>query len=164
MQFIKAKQAYPLLAGVGLALVGVWLWQQVWPPVREVVEPPPVVIPPLPRELAVPPPNPQGQAGTLRVGNRTDRPVRVIVWHRPQSKPGWEANEPMHWDFAPGEGGTGGLILSLPDRQVAVQPGDVVFAFATDGSRVYWGPNVVGETSAPFWDKDRQEWSAILQP
>ncbi len=164
MQFIKAKQAYPLLAGVVLALVGVWLWQQVWTPTREVPEPPPVVIPPLPRELPVLPPNPQGQAGLLRVGNRTDRPVRVIVWLRSQAKASWETHEPLHWDFAPGEGGTGGLILSLPDRQVTLQPGDIVFAFATDGSRAYWGPNVVGETTAPFWDPDRKEWSAILQP
>ncbi|NJK59089.1 MAG: hypothetical protein HC918_00755 [Oscillatoriales cyanobacterium SM2_1_8] len=164
MQFIKAKQAYPLLAGAGLALLGLWLWQQVWPPVRTVPEPLPVVIPPLPPKLPLPAPNPEARAGFLRVGNRTDRPVRVIVWVRPQPAPNLTTHEPLHWDFAPGEGGTGGLILSLPEGQVTVQPGDVVFAFATDGSRAYWGPNLVGETPAPFWDRDRQEWSAILQP
>jgi hypothetical protein len=92
------------------------------------------------------------------VGNRTEHSVRVVVLSRTLQI------EPLNWDFAPGEGGREGLLLSLPNSKVRVDRGDVIVAFATDGSRAYWGPNVVGETEAPFWDGKRREWSMVLQP
>jgi hypothetical protein len=36
-------------------------------------------------------------------------------------------------------------------------------AFAQDGSRRYWGPYVVGETSSPEWNPQTQEWQLVLQ-
>lgn len=42
--------------------------------------------------------------GTLRVGNPTEHPVRIVLT-KVQSK-GY--GEPAHWDFAPGEGGAKG--------------------------------------------------------
>jgi hypothetical protein len=102
--------------------------------------------------------------GSLRVGNRTDRSIRLVLLLRSSSRNAWNQVEPLNWDFAPGEGGSEGLLLSLPNGKVTLSKGDIIFAFATDGSRAYWGPNIVGETDAPFWDKERQEWSMVLQP
>ncbi|CAN1210533.1 hypothetical protein TUMEXPCC7403_10080 [Tumidithrix helvetica PCC 7403] len=49
MQFINTKQAYPLILGMVIALVGVGLWQKFGPaPVRETTEPQAIVIPALP--------------------------------------------------------------------------------------------------------------------
>ena len=70
---------------------------------------------------------------------------------------------PLHWDFVPREGYSSGLVLALPDRQVQVQPGDIITAFAQDGSRRYWGPYVVGVTDYPVWNVEAQEWSLVLQ-
>ena len=101
--------------------------------------------------------------GLLRVGNRTPYPLRVIVLTR--NVPENPSNVPAHWDFAPGEGGSEGLALSVKEREpLLVSPGDIVVAFAIDGSRRYWGPNVVDETLAPFWNSSDRSWTMILQP
>ncbi|MDX2212994.1 MAG: hypothetical protein SFY66_06865 [Oculatellaceae cyanobacterium bins.114] len=112
----------------------------------------------------------QFHQGSLRVSNQTEHPIRVALLHRPaQSNSQSESNnavygEPVHWDFAPNEGSTKGLILSLPNENLKLQPGDVLVAFAQDGSRRYWGPYVVGTTIAPVWDNNTGEWQLILQP
>lgn len=161
---IGAKYAYPLILGMVIALAGVGLWQRFNPPVREVPEAPKIVIPPLPTSLPRPTVVVGTTQGSLRVGNRTDRPIRLVLLLRSGSRNAWNQVEPLNWDFAPGEGGSEGLLLSLPNGKVTLSKGDIIFAFATDGSRAYWGPNIVGETDAPFWDKERQEWSMVLQP
>lgn len=94
--------------------------------------------------------------GALRVSNQTDRPLRVALLTKEAanssaSKPNYE--EPVHWDFAPGEGSSQGLILSLPQGDLKLKKGDIVVAFAQDGSCRYWGPYIVGETAAPVWDQ-----------
>lgn len=110
--------------------------------------------------------------GVLRVSNPTEFPVRVALLSRKSTKPidpaqskasnGYDV--PAHWDFAPQEGGTKGLIVSLPDRRLKVKKGDVLVAFAQDGSRRYWGPYVVGETESPVWSAKAGEWQLSLQP
>ena len=71
--------------------------------------------------------------------------------------------DPIHWDFVPREGHDNGLILAVSEEYVKVQPGDVLTAFAQDGSRQYWGPYVVGVTEVPVWNSDTQEWSLVLE-
>jgi hypothetical protein len=164
MQFIDAKQAYPLVLGVVLALIGVAIWQRFSPPPTPQTIEPQVVIPPLPSPLPRPSALPGVQEGKLRVGNRSAYAVRIVLLSSRGTDVSWNQVEPLNWDFAPGEGGSEGLILSLPGEQVKIGQGDIIFAFATDGSRTYWGPNVVGETDAPFWDREKDEWSMILQP
>jgi hypothetical protein len=106
--------------------------------------------------------------GSLRISNPTYYPVRVALLERKRSQTGsatgsgYEA--PAHWDFAPQEGSDKGLIVSLPDRPVKVKPGDILVAFAQDGSRRYWGPYVVGSTPIPNWNPKSSEWELELQP
>jgi hypothetical protein len=165
MQFINAKQAYPLILGMVISLVGVGLCQRLNQPlVREIADRPIVVVPPLPTTPSRQASISGGQLGALRVGNRTQHPVRIVLLSSKRNRANQRDVEPLNWDFAPSEGGTEGLLLSLPTSQVKVAQGDIIFAFATDGSRIYWGPNVVGQTASPFWDKDRREWSMVLQP
>jgi hypothetical protein len=165
MQFINAKQAYPLILGMVISLVGVGLWQRLNPPtVRETPSPATVIVPPLPSTPPRPVSIPGAQQGILRVGNRTEHPVRIVLLSGKRDRTSWNGVEPVNWDFAPSEGGTEGLLLSLPTGQVKIAQGDIIFAFATDGSRLYWGPNIVGQTISPFWDGDRREWSMVLQP
>ncbi|NJN88784.1 MAG: hypothetical protein HC881_23995 [Leptolyngbyaceae cyanobacterium SL_7_1] len=95
----------------------------------------------------------------MRVSNQTNHAVRV-VWRSQSSI----APEPIHWDFAPQEGSAKGLLLSSPKGELVLQPGDVLMAFAEDGSRRYWGPYLIGETIAPVWSADTEEWVLILQP
>ncbi len=112
------------------------------------------------------------QIGSLRVSNQTEHPLRIVLLSQtakpsetssPENRPG-EFDRPAHWDFAPGEGSGKGLLLSLPDRKIQLKPGDVLVAFAQDGSRSYWGPYVVGETRrSPVWNQQSQEWRLILQ-
>lgn len=108
------------------------------------------------------------QTGALRVSNQTDHPVRVALLSRPAKTSSTDHSErysePIHWDFAPQEGSTKGLLLALPEGEVdlQVQTGDVITAFAQDGSRRYWGPYVVGETVAPVWNATSQEWELVL--
>lgn len=71
--------------------------------------------------------------------------------------------DPIHWDFVPREGHDNGLILAISEEHVKVQPGDVLTAFAQDGSRRYWGPYVVGVTEIPVWNSETQEWSLVLE-
>jgi len=122
-----------------------------------------------------PPPLPTDRpAGILRVSNQTVHAVRIALL--PQSSAASEAtgqpgesftsetfDEPVHWDFAPGEGGTNGLLLSLPDGRQAIQSGDILVAFSQDGSQRYWGPYVVGTTPLPAWQSDGDEWQLTLQ-
>lgn len=109
--------------------------------------------------------------GKLRLSNQTEYPLRVALLHRQTALSNTASNidgagfkEPVHWDFAPGEGRAKGLILSLPEDNLQLQTGDVLVAFAQDGSRRYWGPYVVGETPLPIWNATTEEWQLILQP
>lgn len=108
--------------------------------------------------------------GGLRVSNQSRFPVRVALLPQQTSQsPSLSAssaayNQPVHWDFAPEEGRSKGLILSLPDAKLRLAPGDVLVAFAQDGSRRYWGPYVVGKTPSPLWSAEQKEWLLILQP
>lgn len=109
--------------------------------------------------------------GGLRVSNQTEYPLRLALLHHaseataestPEEKSAF--NQPVHWDFAPEEGRRKGLIVSLPNDDLKLQSGDVLVAFALDGSRRYWGPYVVGETSLPTWNEAAREWQLILRP
>lgn len=105
--------------------------------------------------------------GALRMSNQTDQPVRVALLARRSAaaSAGQPINDdPAHWDFAPGEGSAKGLILSLPEGNLKLKKGDILVAFAQDGSRRYWGPYVVGETASPVWHRQTAEWQMILQP
>ncbi len=165
---LDVKYAYSMCLGALITLTGVALWQRSNSPLNrdipENIEITKVDVPPLPTTFTRPNLNDGESIGSLRVGNRTDRAVRVVLLSRISSLNEWKAIEPLNWDFAPNEGGKEGLLLSLPNYKVAISRGDVIFAFATDGSRTYWGPNIVGETDAPFWDTQNQQWSMVLQP
>lgn len=105
--------------------------------------------------------------GTLRMSNQTDQPVRLALLARQPllkgSVVGGSKNDvPAHWDFAPQEGSVKGLILSLPKGNLKLHKGDILVAFAQDGSRRYWGPYIVGETSLPSWNAQNQEWLLVL--
>ena len=100
--------------------------------------------------------------GSLRVSNRSDRPVRVALLSKRQAQKSY--GKPAHWDFAPGEGSGKGLMLSLPEGKLKVKQGDILVVFAQDGSRRYWGPYVAGETASPAWNRTAGEWQLILQP
>ncbi len=117
-------------------------------------------------------PPPVDAIAPLRVSNQTDHPLRVAVLSKrsttspttPSSAAARPANlEPFHWDFAPAEGSITGLVLSLPEGDLSLQAGDVVMAFAQDGSRRYWGPYVIGETSLPAWNNKTTEWVLIVK-
>lgn len=106
------------------------------------------------------------RVGELRVSNQTTHPLRVALLPQEIAASEEQLNrysEPVHWDFAPGEGASRGLVLAVPDRGLTLQPGDVVTAFAQDGSQRYWGPFVVGSTSFPEWDNQEGEWTLILR-
>ncbi len=112
--------------------------------------------------------------GVLRVSNPSDHPVRVALLakkgglnlesssNKAEETPAYDI--PAHWDFAPEEGSTKGLLVSLPDRTLKLKKGDVLVAFAQDGSGRYWGPYVVGETPFPVWSAKTAEWQLTLQP
>ncbi|MEG4231919.1 hypothetical protein QUA40_07375 [Microcoleus sp. Pol11C3] len=100
--------------------------------------------------------------GSLRVSNRSEHPVRVALLSKQQAEKSY--GKPAHWDFAPGEGGDKGLMLSLPEGKLQVKRGDILVVFAQDGSRHYWGPYVAGETASPAWNSTAGEWQLILQP
>jgi hypothetical protein len=135
---------------------------------------------PLPKPVAIAQPSEANDAivykGKFRVSNQTDNPIRIALLpnqsqlttetHSDSTDPNRadSYDEPVHWDFAPQEGRTKGLLLSLPDRNLELQKGDILVGFAQDGSRRYWGPYVVGSTTDPIWDHTAQEWVLILQP
>ena len=102
--------------------------------------------------------------GALRITNQTDQPVRVALLARHLGATSEASEPPAHWDFAPGEGSREGLILSLPQGNLNLKKGDILVAFAQDGSRRYWGPYVVGETPVPIWNQQISEWQLVLQP
>jgi hypothetical protein len=107
--------------------------------------------------------------GTLRMSNQTDQPVRVALLARQSQTKGSASSKispdiPAHWDFAPQEGSNKGMILSLPNGNLKLEKGDILVAFAQDGSRRYWGPYVVGETSLPAWNDQTKEWLLVLSP
>ncbi len=104
--------------------------------------------------------------GALRVSNQTSQPVRLALLARrslaaASGQPTY--GNPAHWDFAPEEGSGKGLLLGLPDGNLKLKPGDILVAFAQDGSRRYWGPYVVGETALPVWNSQTGEWQLILK-
>lgn len=104
-------------------------------------------------------------SGKLRMSNQTNQPVRLALLARQtgnKSLIGKQAEVPAHWDFDPEEGSTKGLILSLPIGNLKLEKGDILVAFAQDGSRSYWGPYVVGETSQPTWNSQSQEWVLVI--
>ena len=105
-------------------------------------------------------------AGSLRMSNKTTQPVRLALLARQSSQKSVNKNKsgiPAHWDFAPEEGSERGLVLSLPQGNLKLEKGDILVAFAQDGSRRYWGPYIVGETSSPQWDSQTQEWQLVLR-
>ncbi|ARV59681.1 hypothetical protein BZZ01_14515 [Nostocales cyanobacterium HT-58-2] len=107
--------------------------------------------------------------GTLRMSNQTNQPVRLALLARRSLGKGSSSGQtkdavPAHWDFAPKEGSEKGLILALPNGNLELEKGDILVAFAQDGSRRYWGPYVVGETSSPSWNSQSKEWQLILSP
>jgi hypothetical protein len=106
--------------------------------------------------------------GTLRMSNQTNQPVRLALLARQSKLKGSDSVQthhdiPAHWDFAPQEGSEQGLLLSLPNGNLKLEKGDILVAFAQDGSRRYWGPYVVGETSKPSWNAKSREWQLVLQ-
>lgn len=135
--------------------------------VKKIGNPLPVITPALPTTPASPvkkldPGEVAAGLGTLRVSNPTEHPVRVALLTRQISKKAYR--EPTHWDFSPMEGGAQGLMLSLPQGGLKLKKGDILVAFAQDGSRLYWGPYVVGETPAPSWNPEKAEWQLVLPP
>jgi hypothetical protein len=103
--------------------------------------------------------------GSLRMSNQTTQPVRLALLARRgevKGEVGTAADIPAHWDFAPQEGNEKGLVLSLPNGNLKLAKGDVLVAFAQDGSRRYWGPYIVGETPLPAWNGEGKEWQLIL--
>ncbi len=161
----KANRSVPSQIGV---LPAPPIWEETPPsPTSQPLEQEPTATPTpekLSNDVTVPdadassPTNSQGQ---LRVSNLTEHPVRIalLLW---QSKEN-QYSKPAHWDFAPEEGGSKGLILSLPEGTLKLQPTDIIVAFAQDGSRRYWGPYVVGKTSLPVWNSKTGEWQLILR-
>ncbi|OLP16534.1 hypothetical protein BST81_20245 [Leptolyngbya sp. 'hensonii'] len=103
--------------------------------------------------------------GNLRISNRTDHPIRVALRQiTPQSTSNPPAlGKPVHWDFAPQEGSGKGLLLSLPQGGLTLKQGDILVAFAQDGSRTYWGPYVVGKTNQPLWNNQAREWQLTIE-
>ncbi|MCC5619020.1 hypothetical protein LC605_28855 [Nostoc sp. CHAB 5836] len=105
--------------------------------------------------------------GTLRMSNQTNQPVRLALLARQSVAKSSGTKQthydmPAHWDFAPQEGSEKGLILSLPENNLKLEKGDILVAFAQDGSRRYWGPYVVGETQLPKWNSQNREWQLVL--
>ena len=142
-------------------------------PVLKAVTPEAGVSPPeaLPRAEQLPTPPDAALAakrrGALRISNRSEHSLRVALLLKSAKAPSpkllspYEA--PAHWDFAPGEGGQQGLIVSLPSRRVLVKTGDILVAFTQDGSQRYWGPYVINETPTPLWNGQKAEWELILE-
>jgi len=107
--------------------------------------------------------------GNLRIRNRSDHALRVALLARQPKEPTAKSGEPprgfalpSHWDFAPQEGSDSGLLVALPNQGIRLKRGDVLVAFAQDGSQRYWGPFVVGETDRPDWNAQAGEWELTL--
>jgi ribosomal protein S30 len=122
--------------------------------------------------LSTPPAPPQPPlVNGLRVRNISPYPVRVVLMSQQSASQQADPNNsssspyraPVHWDFAPEEGSKAGLLLSLPEGNFTLKKGDVLMAFALDGSRHYWGPYIVGKTGGLSRSK-ALEWQLILKP
>ncbi len=141
------------------------------PPVIEVAPDvaPPSSISPSPSTPPAPPQPPL--VNGLRVRNISPYPVRVVLMSQQSASQQSVQNKsspspyraPVHWDFAPDEGSKAGLLLSLPEGNFTLKKGDVLVAFALDGSRHYWGPYIVGKTGGLSRSK-ALEWQLILKP
>lgn len=131
---------------------------------------PPVIdtrpVSPTPAASPAPSPSSVSQANGLRVSNRSASPVRVVLMPvtADHTAPTVSDKTRFHWDFSPQEGSQGGLLLSLPQSEVRLSPGDVLVAFALDGTRRYWGPYIVGETPLPQQSAQNREWQLVLRP
>ncbi len=99
-----------------------------------------------------------GTGAALRVGNGTTIPVRVVLTKADSTLQG------AYWDLAPLQGSPEGQELAWAGSGVRIGEGDVFFVFATDSSRRYWGPNIIGFTPAPFWNARRRFWSTLVRP
>ena len=102
----------------------------------------------------------------LRVSNQSAYALRLVLLRQSpkQTQAGSRyAARPAHWDFDPREGSQQGLLLSLPKQKLTLETGDVLVAFALDGSRQYWGPYVVGESAEPKQSATSREWQLILR-
>lgn len=135
------------------------------PPVLEA----PASSSPSPVETQSPALQPPIVANSLRVSNQTSYPIRLVLLagntQQPASTSSTEAfRKPVHWDFAPTEGGAEGLILSLPEGSLELHSGDVLVAFALDGSRHYWGPYIIGKTAVPAKKGQPPVWELMIQP
>ena len=117
------------------------------------------------KQLPVSSPEPMvSPQGALRLSNQTNQPIRVaLLAQQATTSTGATYGNPAHWDFAPAEGSGNGLLLSLPDSNLKLKKGDILVAFAQDGSGRYWGPYVVGETALPVWNRQSAEWQLILK-
>jgi hypothetical protein len=105
-------------------------------------------------------------ANGLRVRNTSTYAIRVVLMSQAEGQSSSTVNPyraPVHWDFAPKEGSQTGLLLSMPEGNLTLKPGDVIVAFALDGSRYYWGPYVVGKTRELSQSK-ASEWQLVLKP
>lgn len=105
-------------------------------------------------------------ANGLRVSNQTTYPLRLVLLQgaaEPGTPSTGQKAKPTHWDFAPSEGSQNGLLLSLPQGELQLQEGDILMAFALDGSRRYWGPYVVGETVLPRQTKPSKIWQLVIK-
>jgi hypothetical protein len=99
--------------------------------------------------------------GGVRISNRSASPVRIVILRRQTTKVSKQPH-PVHWDFAPREGRLKGLLLALPSETVALDRGDILTAFAQDGSARYWGPYIIGESPQPTWNNNTAEWEVTL--
>jgi hypothetical protein len=144
------------------------------PPVIDVNPTPPLKPSPAPSVIATAPPvrPPKTIPDGLVVSNLSPSPVRVVLLSGQSKQKQKKANFkkatpyrlPIHWDFAPNEGSQVGLLLSLPEGKLKLVSGDVLVAFALDGSRQYWGPYVVGKTTTPTKATQSSAWQLKLEP
>lgn len=162
------------VVGGSVALFLTQLYFSIWiEPSITAEKAPPVleVKPTVPDAIApkAPPPSVDPRTDILRISNQTQYPIRVVLRsHRnpnhpaPTNTPHFK--EPVHWDFAPEEGSIEGLKVSLPSGRLRLYQGDVLMAFALDGSQKYWGPYVVGDTSQPIQKNGASEWQLVIKP
>jgi hypothetical protein len=101
--------------------------------------------------------------GGVRIRNRSASPVRLVILRRQNTTTPKKQPIPIHWDFAPREGRLKGLLLALPNETIALDRGDILTAFAQDGSARYWGPYIVGESNQPIWNDKTTEWEVTLE-
>jgi len=82
--------------------------------------------------------------GQLRVINRTQQPVRLVV--APQAL----LPRSFFWELTAQEGLEQDLRLEWEGRPVILAPGDVWAAFTTSGG-LHWGPKLVGRGGPLSW-------------